>query len=192
MRLPSALHEGAATAADKVTDMPQSFILDPEITPGVHEELISLWVDVTNAGGAVGFVPPVTPADIRLQADQHLAAVAEGRYRMLAAFEDGKLVSTAFFSFNTHRLMRHWAWLVTVMVHPAFQGGGYGGELLREAECRAREMSLTAIRLTCRGGLGLERFYASAGYKEVGRVPAAIRVGPEDDRDDVMMWLPLV
>ncbi len=48
-----------------------------------------------------------------------------------------------------------------------------------------------AIRLTCRGGLGLERFYASCGYKEVGRIPDAIRVAPGDDRDDVIMLLPL-
>ncbi|NEE33044.1 GNAT family N-acetyltransferase, partial [Streptomyces sp. SID7982] len=29
------------------------------------------------------------------------------------------------------------------------------------------------------------------GYKEVGRVPDAIRVAPGDDRDDIIMLLPL-
>jgi GNAT superfamily N-acetyltransferase len=172
--------------------MSVDFALDPELTVERHEEFIWLWTDVSNAGGAVGFVPPVTFADIRPQADEHLAAVADGRFRMLAAFEDGKLIGTAFFSFNTHRLMRHWAWLVTVMVHPSLQGRGYGAGLLREAERRGRELGLAGIRLGCRGGLGLERFYASVGYKEVGRVPAAIRVSPNDDRDDITMWLPLV
>lgn len=50
---------------------------------------------------------------------------------------------------------------------------------------------IEAVRLTCRGGLGLEHFYAACGYKEVGRVPDAIRVGPGDDRDDITMLLPL-
>lgn len=33
--------------------------------------------------------------------------------------------------------------------------------------------------------------YAFCGYREVGRVPGAIRVAPGDDRDDVSMLLPL-
>jgi hypothetical protein len=50
---------------------------------------------------------------------------------------------------------------------------------------------IEAIRLTCRGGTGVDRFYASCGYKECGRVPDAIRVAPGDDRDDITMLLPL-
>lgn len=51
--------------------------------------------------------------------------------------------------------------------------------------------TVDAIRLTCRGGTGVDRFYASCGYKEVGRVPGAIRVADGDDRDDIVMLLPL-
>jgi GNAT superfamily N-acetyltransferase len=88
--------------------------------------------------------------------------------------------------------MTHWLWLYTVMVHPKHQGRGYGRDLLAAAADAARGIDGTeAIRLTCRGGLGLERFYGSCGYKEVGRVPGAIRVAPGDDRDDVVMLLPL-
>jgi len=50
---------------------------------------------------------------------------------------------------------------------------------------------IEAIRLTCRGGTGADRFYAACGYKEVGRVPGAIRVADGDDRDDIIMLLPL-
>jgi hypothetical protein len=50
---------------------------------------------------------------------------------------------------------------------------------------------IEALRLTCRGGTGVESFYAACGYKEVGRVPGAIRVAPGDDRDDVVMLLTL-
>ncbi|CAM5703481.1 N-acetyltransferase OS=Streptomyces fumanus OX=67302 GN=GCM10018772_60430 PE=4 SV=1 [Streptomyces fumanus] len=141
----------------------------------------------------MGFVPPVTREEIRPELVRHLVAMAEGRTRLLVGHDaDGRVAATAFLTFNTHRLMTHWLWLYTVMVHPRHQGQGYGRDLLAAAADAARTCEgIEAIRLTCRGGTGLERFYASCGYKEVGRVPGAIRVAPGDDRDDVFMLLPL-
>jgi GNAT superfamily N-acetyltransferase len=119
--------------------------------------------------------------------------MADGRHRLLVGLDEhGTPAATAFFAFNTHRLMTHWVWLYTVMVHPAHQGRGYGRALMTAAESAARGFDgIDAIRLGCRGGHGLERFYASCGYKEVGRVPGAIRVAPGDHRDDITMLLPL-
>lgn len=168
------------------------FTRDAQPTHPLPDQLLALWTDVTNAGGAVGFVPPVTAVDIRPRAEAHLTAIAEGRTRLLAGFTaDGRLAATAFLALNDHPLMRHWAWLYTVMVDPALQGRGYGADLLREAEDRARALGLEGLRLTCRGGEGLERFYASCGYKEIGRAPDALRVAPGDDRDEITMLLPL-
>ncbi|WP_225100542.1 GNAT family N-acetyltransferase [Streptomyces sp. CoH27] len=173
--------------------MPLTFTLDPVVTPGLRDGFLDLWTDVSNAGGAVGFVPPVTREDIRPEVVRYLAQLAEGRTRLLAGHdEEGRLAATAFLTLNTHRLMTHWLWLYTVMVHPRHQGQGYGRDLLAAAADAARTIDgIEAIRLTCRGGLGLERFYASCGYKEVGRVPGAIRVAPGDDRDDITLLLPL-
>jgi GNAT superfamily N-acetyltransferase len=173
--------------------MPLTFQLDPPLTPTLHDGILELWADVSNAGGAVGFVPPVTPEVIRPELLKHVPAMADGRIRLLVGLDEtGTVAATAFFSFNTHRLMTHWVWLYTVMVHPAHQGKGYGRALLHAAEQAARRFDgIDAIRLTCRGGLGLEHFYTSSGYKEVGRVPGAIRVAPGDDRDDIVMLLQL-
>ncbi|MGP3927262.1 GNAT family N-acetyltransferase [Streptomyces sp. 8N616] len=173
--------------------MTLSFDLDPAITPELHDGLCRLWADVSNAGGAVGFVPPVTADDIRPELVKHLAAMAEDRTRLLVGRDgDGRVAATVFFTFNTHRLMRHWCWLYTVMVHPSHHGKGYGRELMAAAEDAARGMDgIDGIRLTCRGGLGLERFYGACGYKEVGRVPGAIKVADDDFRDDITMWLPI-
>ncbi|MDX2691327.1 GNAT family N-acetyltransferase, partial [Streptomyces scabiei] len=161
--------------------------------PPLHEHILTLWSDVSNAGGAVGFVPPVTPQDIRPELLKHLTAMADGRHRLLVGLDEhGTPAATAFFAFNTHRLMTHWVWLYTVMVHPAHQGRGHGRALMTAAESAARGFDgIDAIRLGCRGGHGLEHFYASCGYKEVGRVPGAIRVAPGDHRDDITMLLPL-
>ncbi|MDX3237646.1 GNAT family N-acetyltransferase [Streptomyces sp. ME03-5709C] len=167
------------------------FTLDPELTPALRDQLVSLWTDVTNAGGAVGFVAPVGRADVALEAERHYAALSEGRAHMVAGFAGDRLAAATFLTFNTHRLMRHWAWLYTVMVDPSLQGRGYGARLLQAAERAGRDLGLEGLKLTCRGGMGLERFYTSAGYEEVGRVPAAIRVAAGDDRDDITMWRPL-
>jgi GNAT superfamily N-acetyltransferase len=170
-----------------------TFTLDPAVTPALRDGILDLWTDVSNEGGAVGFVPPVAREDVRPELVRHLVAMAEGRSRLLVGLDaSGEVAATAFFTFNTHRLMAHWVWLYTVMVRPEYQGRGYGRDLLSAAERAARTFGgIDAIRLTCRGGLGLERFYGSCGYKEVGRIPNAIRVAPGEDRDDVIMLLPL-
>ncbi|MFM9369221.1 GNAT family N-acetyltransferase [Streptomyces sp. Da 82-17] len=170
------------------------FEFEPRVGPELAQGVLRLWADVTNAGGAVGFVPPVTEETVRPEWLKHLQAMADGRTKLLVGYdEDGAVAATAFLALNTHRLMRHWLWLYTVMVHPAHQGAGYGRDLMAAAADAARSLDgIEGIRLTCRGGEGLERFYESCGYKEVGRVPSAIRVAPGDDREDVTMWLPLV
>ncbi|MFE2364891.1 GNAT family N-acetyltransferase, partial [Streptomyces virginiae] len=73
---------------------------------------------------------------------------------------------------------------------PGDRAGGRPGGGPPPPAARSVE-GIDAIRLTCRGGLGLEHFYSSCGYKEVGRVPGAVRVAPGDDRDDITMLLPL-
>ncbi|WP_328537333.1 GNAT family N-acetyltransferase [Streptomyces sp. NBC_00344] len=173
--------------------MSLTFQLDPPMDPALRDGVVALWTDVTNAGGAVGFIPPVTPDDVRPELVKHLASMADGRTRLLVGREDdGTVAATAFLMHNTHRLMRHWLWLYTVMVHPSHQGKGYGRDLMAAAAGAARSIGgIEAVRLTCRGGTGVDRFYASCGYKEVGRVPDAIRVAPGDDRDDITMLLPL-
>ncbi|MEU7649660.1 GNAT family N-acetyltransferase [Streptomyces huasconensis] len=173
--------------------MALTFQLDPEIDPALRDGVLALWADVTNAGGAVGFLPPVTADDIRPEWLGRLTELSEGRTRLLVGHdEDGAVAATAFLTHNRHRLMKHWIWLYVVMVHPRHQGKGYGRDLLAAAEAAARTFEgVEAIRLTCRGGTGVDRFYASCGYKEVGRVPDAIRVAPGDDREEIVMLLPL-
>ncbi|WP_329279854.1 GNAT family N-acetyltransferase [Streptomyces sp. NBC_00691] len=176
--------------------MALTFEVDPAIDPALRDGVLSLWADVSNAGGAVGFVPPVTPDEIRPSLLKHLVAMSEGGTRLLVGFDaDGTVAATAFFTFNTHPLMKHWVWLYTVMVHPRHQGRGYGRDLMAAVERTARTGAgfedIEAVRLTCRGGTGVDGFYAKCGYKEVGRVPDAIRVAPGDDRDDIIMLLPL-
>ncbi|MFJ1703493.1 GNAT family N-acetyltransferase [Kitasatospora sp. NPDC088346] len=170
------------------------FALDPDLTPELRAAVTALWVDATNAGGAVGFVPPVGPEQVRPVAERELAGAGpDGPDRLLVAYEQesGRTAGLLFLTSPRFDLMEHWRLLTRVMVHPELQGRGHGAALLAEAERVARDQGLAGLRLTVRGGLGLEDFYARCGYKEVGRVPGAIRVADGDDRDEVTMWLGL-
>ncbi|MFC8230759.1 GNAT family N-acetyltransferase [Streptomyces sp. NPDC057287] len=173
--------------------MALTFEVDPAFDRALRDGITALWVDVSNAGGAVGFVPPVTGEEVRPELVKHLAGIVEGRTHLVVGRDEGGAVAaTAFLTHNTHRLMRHWIGVYTVMVHPRHQGKGYGRDLMAAtADAALGIEGIGAIRLTCRGGTGADRFYASCGYKEVGRVPDAIRVAEGDYRDDIIMLLPL-
>jgi GNAT superfamily N-acetyltransferase len=167
------------------------FELDPALGPDLRERIIALWVDVTNAGGAVGFVAPVTADDVRVTAQQAFAGVDSGLDRLLIGFDGERLVALLFVIDNRFALKDHWRILKRVMVAPDTQGLGYGAALMREAAAVGRKLGLAGLQVTVRAGQGTEGFYARLGYREVGRLPGALRVAPGDDRDEILMWLPL-
>ncbi|MBQ0900522.1 GNAT family N-acetyltransferase [Micromonospora sp. U21] len=166
-------------------------VLDPDLTPQLRAEIVALWVDVSNAGGAVGFVPPVTAADVRATAGPTFAGIADGPDRLLVGYDSDRLVAVLIFCDNRFPLKAHWCVLKRVMVHPDTQGTGYGSALMREAARLGRELGYEALHVTVRDGLGLDGFYRRLGYREIGRLPGALRVAPGDDRDEVLMWLDL-
>lgn len=171
--------------------MPVELVLDPPLTDELRASIVTLWVDVTNAGGAVGFVAPVRRDDVEPVAEAAFAGVRAGIDHLLLGLDDGKPVALLFVVSNRFALKEHWRVLKRVMVTPGRQGHGYGASLMREAERVARQMGLAGIQVTVRGGAGTEKFYERLGYREVGRLPGALRVGPGDDRDEIHMWLPL-
>ncbi|MET7471849.1 GNAT family N-acetyltransferase [Micromonospora sp. NPDC005686] len=168
------------------------FVLDPDLTPELRERIVALWVDVTNAGGAVGFVAPVTADDVRPLATSTMDEIADGPDRLLTGYEGDRLVAVLVIADNRFHLKTHWRVLKRVMVHPDTQGRGHGAALMREAERVARGLGLEALHVTIRDGLGLDGFYKRLGYREVGRLPAALRLSPTDARDEILMWLPLL
>lgn len=68
--------------------MPLTFLLDPPVDPALRDGVVALWTDVSDAGGAVGFVPPVNPDDVRAELVRHLVSMAEGRTRLLVGLDE--------------------------------------------------------------------------------------------------------
>jgi GNAT superfamily N-acetyltransferase len=161
--------------------------LDPSIDP-LSDELIALWVDVSNAGGAVGFVPPVSEADVRPIADEAFAKAAGDWSHLLVAFERERVVGFCFLEYRPGPLFRHWATIKRLQIHPSLHRHGYGRAFLRSVEeIASQRLGLEQIHLTVRGGTGTEAFYIGAGYAEVARIPGLIRVAPGDDRDEIYL-----
>jgi GNAT superfamily N-acetyltransferase len=153
----------------------------------LRQELLTCWTDVTNAGGAVGFVAPVTEDDVAPVLDRLLDGVRSGRDVLAVLAVDGATAGFAALVGSSSPLRRHWATVLRVQVHPSRQGQGLGRVLMAGVHDIARDRGLEFLHLGARGGTGIDGFYRGLGYTEVGRVPGAIRVAPGDDRAEILL-----
>ncbi|MFD7445986.1 GNAT family N-acetyltransferase [Streptomyces sp. NPDC059909] len=167
-------------------------LTDPHsVTPGLRSRLIACWIAVTNSGGAAGFpFPPVGEGDVAPVADRVLGRLGPDHSRLIAAAFDGELAGWVVLNRDPSRLVGHWGTVNHLQTHPDFRGRGVGTALMRELQRVARdELGLEQLHLAVRGGEGLEDFYGRLGWRETGRWPGALRLSPEDTRDEVLMIL---
>ena len=167
--------------------MTLEFEVDPELSEQLRAEIVACWTDVSNAGGAVGFMPPVTMDDVLPTAEEQFAGILSGRDRLVVGRtadgeQPGRLATLAFLVANSHLLRAHWLTVQRVMVHPDFQGAGYGYRLMAELAVVARGAGVEQLHLDCRGGTGNDLFYKRCGYQEYGRIPKGLKLpGRTDD-----------
>lgn len=164
-----------------------TFLLDPPLDAPLVERVAEIWLDVTNAGGAVGAAAPATHDDLRSVREDALGRVEAGKDHMVVALLDGEVVGFGFLTFRPGPLFRHWATVKRLQVHPDLQGRGIGGALLGEITRVARTLGLEQLHLTVRGGTGREAFYERYGYEVAARIPDVIRVAPGDTREEIYM-----
>jgi GNAT superfamily N-acetyltransferase len=156
-------------------------------SPELREQLLEMWVDVTNAGGAVGFTPPANISAVATTLDAALDRVAAGTDLLGILRQNGSVVGMAFLVDSGSALRRHWRTILRLMVRPELQGRGAGRVLLEGLHGTAADLGLEQLVLTTRGGTGVEGFYERFGYSIVGRHPGAIRLAPGDDRDELIL-----
>jgi GNAT superfamily N-acetyltransferase len=158
--------------------------------PVLREQLLDTWMRVTDAGGAVGFVPPADRGRIADTLDQHLPRVLEGRDALgvlRRGDERGPAAGMGILAASSSPLRTHWRTVLRLMVDPDLQGIGAGRVLIEGLHEMGRALGLEFVCLTVRGGLGIEGFYERIGYEVHGRNPRAIRVAPGDERDEIHM-----
>jgi GNAT superfamily N-acetyltransferase len=158
-----------------------------------RDQLVACWRDVSNAGGAVGFpILPVTSEQVQPAIEALIGSLGPTRSRILLATVDEALAGWLVLVRNTDILTAHWARVLRVQTTLEHRGTGVGRGLMREVERAARDdLRLSHLHLEVRGGMGLERFYESCGWREVGRWPEALCLGENDLRDEVLMHLRL-
>lgn len=149
--------------------------------------LTTLWHAVSEAGGSVGFTPPVQRHEVAPLAAATVDAMRRGRAVGVALLAGSTLVGFGLLT-PGERLVRHTASVTVVMVDPARQGSGLGSLLMREILDAAADLDVERVTLSVRGGAGLEDFYAGFGFVEWGRSPGWVRVAVGDDRDEIHLW----
>lgn len=149
---------------------------NPPLDRALEAALVDLWVEVTNAGGAVGFAAPVDAPAVRGVAGDAFRRVREGRDDLVAAFEGDKVLGFGLLTTNELAIARHWASVTRLQRHPAAAHAGIGSALLDALEEAARARGLERVTLTVRGGTGLEGFYLRRGYAVDGRLPGRLRL----------------
>ncbi|WP_371791328.1 GNAT family N-acetyltransferase [Streptomyces sp. NBC_01471] len=164
-----------------------------DVDPDRRQALIDCWIEVSNAGGAAGFpFPPIDERDAAPALDAILESLAPQTCRLVMALDGDELLGWLNIRRSTSAVVTHWATLHHVQTRTRRHGQGIGSALMKEAHTIARdEMDLEQLHLAARAGVGLETFYGRLGWKEVGRWPGALRLGPGDDRDEVLMLLDL-
>jgi GNAT superfamily N-acetyltransferase len=167
----------------------REFARPGEISAGLREEMTDCWVAVSNAGGAVGFLPPADSTQVSPAVAAIIAGLDPRCSRILAASAGDVLTGWLNIRRDLGPLVAHWGTVRYVQVRPAFQGSGIGTALMTQARQAARTMGLEQLHLALRDGTGLERFYGRLGWQVVGSWPGALRVAPGDDRDMTLMIL---
>lgn len=81
--------------------------------------------------------------------------------------EDGRIVAMGALK----RLTTERAEIKRMRVHPAYQRRGFGEQILRELEARARELKYTALVLdTATVQVAAQGLYRKCGFKETGEI----------------------
>jgi GNAT superfamily N-acetyltransferase len=164
---------------------------DEVLDPGLRADLLDTWVAATNAGGAVGYTAPAPVEKIAENLDGALGRVAAG-LDLLGVLSTGERYAGMGMLVNRgSALQAHWRTVLRVMVHPEYQGNGAGRMLMEGLRGSAVDLGLEQLQLTVRGGLGLEKFYGPLGYRIVGTHPRAVRVAPDDYRDELTLVMDL-
>jgi GNAT superfamily N-acetyltransferase len=170
------------------------WLTDPQaVTNATLWQLAKCWQEVSNAGGAVGFpFPPVEFDEVLTRTKELVSSLDPLLRRLLIARIGDDLAGWLILSGNNVSLTSHWAFLERVQTGLAFRGSGVGRMLMEEASrAAAEDLGLKSLHIEVRGGAGLEGFYESLGWIEVGRWPGSLRFGVDDYRDNVLMALSL-
>lgn len=149
--------------------------------------LTTLWHAVSQAGGAVGFAPPVQRPEVAAMAAPVVDRLRKGTASAVAVIAERELVGFGLLTPGIG-LVAHTGSITLVMVDPGRQGDRLGTVVMTQLLALAVERGLERVELSIRDGEGLDGFYHRFGFREWGRRPGWVRVADGDDRDEIFLW----
>ena len=160
---------------------------DSRLRAGIHRVVH----DVTELGGAIGYLSPPTKAETDAWLDELLLAVRAGNAAFVVALVDGRAEATGLWRRRPDIVFTHTADIEKVMAHPHARGLGLGRTIASALIDNARDTDIETLALGVRGNNhGAIELYEQLGFREWGRQPNVIEIGNER-YDDVRMSLDL-
>jgi GNAT superfamily N-acetyltransferase len=167
---------------------PPTIVLDPPYSHDLRDDLVNLWFDVSQKGGAIGYTPETPMEEVAGGVDNYLARMRGGLVHLLIASREDELVASCALLENQISLQSHFMELKRFMVHPKFQGTGLGTWMADQASLIAREeFQLDALHITVRSGLALDRFWSRCQFDEVAIIPRTVKLEDGSYRDSIYM-----
>jgi ribosomal protein S18 acetylase RimI-like enzyme len=160
---------------------------DSRLRTGIHRMLH----DVTELGGAIGFLSSPAKAETDAWLDKLILAVHSGNAAFVVALVDGRAEATGLWRRRPDTVFAHTADIEKVMAHPHARGLGLGRVIVSALIDNARDAEIETLALGVRGNNhGAIELYEQLGFREWGRQPNVIEIGNER-YDDVRMSLDL-
>lgn len=160
---------------------------DPRLRAEIHRVL----TDVTELGGAIGYLSPPAETETDAWLDDVLLAVRSSNAAFAVALVDGRVEATGLWRRRPGKVFAHSADVEKVMAHPHARGLGLGRLIVSALIESARDAGIETLALGVRGNNhGAIELYEQLGFREWGRQPNVIEVGNER-YDDVRMSVEL-
>lgn len=153
--------------------------LNPPVDASLAAQLIDLWTRVVNSGGTVGFVSPVTVADVEPVAQRAFSRTAARLIDLAVAFEGARPVGMGFLEPGEPPLETHIGTVRRLMRDPDLAGMGIGATVLAALEKSAQRRRMGRVIVQVRAGRAKEAWYVSQGYVMDATLPDRARVRGE-------------
>ena len=151
--------------------------LTPEQAEKYIHELIELLMDAVDSGASVGFMPPLSEAEVSEYWRGVIDALREKRRVLLAVLEGNAVQGSVQLDLEMRANGTHRAEAMKLFVHRRARRRGLAKALMSELESTARRLGRTLLMTDTRKGGEAEKMCESLGYVRYGEVPDYARSG---------------
>lgn len=141
------------------------------LNPKTLGDLVELLRDSVQNGASVGFMLPVSDADLHRYWRGVEREIADGEKYMLVRAEDGVIVGAVQIALCTKTNGVHRAEIQKLLVHSRSRRKGYGRDLMTAAEQLAHRLGRSLLVLDTEAGSPAQSLYEQQGYQLLGVLP---------------------